>query len=90
MGKSFSFGEMVFEGIYFFPININSHYRVLQITKSINTIVSLRIIINGNVNVMCYDYKDVFPACLRSISQNGYNTFSPIHIPMKEHDNIMD
>ena len=45
---------------------------------------------NGNVNVICYDYKDVIPPCLRSISQNDYNTLSPLHFPMKEHDNIMD
>ena len=61
----------------------------LQRTKSINTIVSLRTIINGNVNVICYNSKYVVPPCLRSISQNDYNTFSPLHIPMTEHDNIM-
>ena len=33
-------GEMVCEGISFFSISINSHYYVLQKTKSINTVVS--------------------------------------------------
>ena len=58
--------------------------------KSVNTIVSLRKIINGNANVICYDSKDVVPLCLRSISQNDYNSLSTLHIPMKEHDIIMD
>ena len=46
-------GEIVCEGTYLFPVNINSCYYVLQITKSINTIFSLTTIINGNVNVIC-------------------------------------
>ena len=29
-GQVISSGEMVCEGTYFFPININSHYHVLQ------------------------------------------------------------
>ena len=58
-------------------------------TKSINKKDYLRKIINGNVNVICHDSKDVLPPCLRSISHNYYNKFSPLHIPMKEHDNIM-
>ena len=55
-----------------------------------NTIFSLRKIINGDVNVICYDWNDVVPPCLRSISQSDYNTLSPIHIPTKEYDIIMD
>ena len=81
---------MVCEGAYVFPININFHYYVLQKTKYINTIFSPRKIINDNVNVICYDSKDFLPPFLRSISQNADNTLSPVHIPMKEHDNIMD
>ena len=42
------------EGTYFFLININYRYYILQKTKSINTVVSLSTIINGNVNVTCY------------------------------------
>ena len=49
-GKVISSGEMVCEGNYFFLVNNNSHYYVLQITKPINTIVSLRTIKNGNIN----------------------------------------
>ena len=82
--------EMVCEGNHLFTINTNSHYYVLQKTKSINTIVSLKARINSSVNVICYDSKDVFTPCLSSISQNNYNNLSTLHIPMKEHDNIMD
>ena len=46
-------GEMVWEGTNFLPVNIDSHYYVLQRTKSINTSFSLKKIINGNVNVIC-------------------------------------
>ena len=54
-GKVVYSGKMVYEGTYFFPINICSHYYVSQKTKSINTIVYTRKIINGNINVTCYD-----------------------------------
>ena len=80
---------MVYKGTCFFPINMNSSYCVLQRTKSINTIVSISKIINGNVNIIFYDSKDVLLLYLRYISQNYYNAFSLLHIPMKEHDNIM-
>ena len=89
-GKVISSGEMLCEGTYFFPIDINSRYYVLQRTKSINTVVYLSTIINDNVNVVCYDSKGVVPPCLRSIAHNYYNSLSPLHIPMKENDNIMD
>ena len=89
VGQVISSGEMICEGTYFFPINNNSHYYILQTTKPIRKTVSLRIIINGNVNVICYNSKDFVPPCLRFISKNDYNMLSPLHIPMKEHDNIM-
>ena len=89
-GQVISSGEMVCEGTYLFPINVNSHYYFLQRTKSVNTIFSLSKIINVSVNVICYDSKNVIPPCLSSISHNDYNNFSPLHIPTKEHDNIMD
>ena len=73
-----------------FPVNINYCYYVLQKTKSINTIVSLRPIINGDVKLICYDSKDVIPPSLRSISKNYYNTLSPLYTQTKERDNIMD
>ena len=73
-----------------FSINLNYHYYILQKHKSNNKIVSLNKITNGNVNVICYDLKDAVPPCLMSISQNYYNTLSPLHIPMEEHDNITD
>ena len=74
-GQVISSGGIVCEGTYFFPVNVNSHYYVLQKTKSINTMFSLRNTINGNVDVMCYDSNNVFPPCLSSLSQNDYNTF---------------
>ena len=77
-GKVISSGEMVCEGTYFFPMSISSYYYVLQRTKSIITIFSLRKIINENVNVICYDHKDVLQFCLSSIPQNDYNIFSPL------------
>ena len=58
-GQVISSGEMVCEGTYYFPINMNYHF-LIQITKSINTIVSLRKIINGNTNIICYDLKDFY------------------------------
>ena len=89
-GKIISSGEMVCEGNYFFPVNINSLSYFLQKTKSINTIFSLLTIINGNSSVIYYYSKDNLPPCLRSISHNYYNTLSPLNITIKESDNIMD
>ena len=66
-GQVISSGKMVYEGTSFFLINIYSHYYVLQKTKSINKHIYLRTIINGNVNVICYDWKDFPPPCLQSI-----------------------
>ena len=82
-GQFISSVEMLCVGTYLFPININFHSYALQKTKSINTIVSLRKINNGNVNVICYDSRDFIPPCLQSISKNDYNIFSPIHTPIK-------
>ena len=62
-GQVISSSKIVCEGTYFFPISINSHYYFLQKNKSINTIVSLRKIIYGNINVICYDSKHVVPQC---------------------------
>ena len=67
-GRVISHGEMVCEGTYFFPINTNSHYYILQYTKCIDTIVSLSTISNGNVSVICYDSKHAVPSCLWYIS----------------------
>ena len=89
-GQIISYGEVVCEGTDLFPINVNYNYYDLQRTKFINTIASLSKIINGNGNVICYDLKDVFPPCLRFISQNYYNTLSPLYTPMKDQDHITD
>ena len=82
-------GEMVPEANYLFPININSYYYVLQKLNSLTNKFSKEKII-GNVKLIYHGLKDVLPQCLRCIPQNYYNSLSPIHIPMKEHDNIMD
>ena len=50
-GQIISSDEMVCEGTYYFPTNINSHDYVSPKNKSNNTIAYLRRIINGNVNV---------------------------------------
>ena len=83
-------GEILCEGNYFFPVNNNSRYYVLERTKYIQIIVYLRTIINGNVKIICYDMNYDIPPCLGSISYNDYNTLSPVHTPMKEYDNTMD
>ena len=66
-GRVISSDEMVSEGTNSFPININFHYYVLQKNKFNNTIIFIRTMINGNVNIICYYSKDVVPLCLWSI-----------------------
>ena len=64
---------------------------LLFLTKKSNyAIVSSKKIINTNVNVICYDSKDIVPTCLRSISQKYYSTHLPLHVPTEEYNNIMD
>ena len=75
-GKNHVKGFIYFQSVLVFIIMFYQN-------KSINTIFSLRTIINDNVNIICYDSKDVVLQCLRSISKNVYNSLSPIHIPMK-------
>ena len=58
--------------------------------KTNKTILSLKTIINGNANIICYDSKDVVPPYLRSISQNDNSILSHLRVPMVEHDNLMD
>ena len=87
-GQVISSGEMVNEGNYLFILSISN--LIIMFYKKNNTIVPLRPIINGNINVIFYDWNDIVPPCLRSISQNHYNTLLPLHISMEEHDNLMD
>ena len=61
-GQVISSSEMVCEGAYYFPIDINSHYYVVQKIQQYN--LSLGTIININVNIICYDSKYVVPTCL--------------------------
>ena len=74
-------GEMVCEGD--FLININSHYYSSPKNKSNNTIVSLRKIINGDINVIFFYSKDVVPSSLRSISYKGFSKISPLPVPIE-------
>ena len=62
-GQVISSGEMVCEGTYF-SINIKFHCSFSQNNKSNNKILSLRSIINGNVNLICYDSKGGVPSYL--------------------------
>ena len=62
---------------------------IWQKNKSNNTVVSLRGGINGTINVIYYDSKDVVPSDLRSISQKYFSTLSHLHVPVEKHDNIM-
>ena len=71
-----------------FPNNCQLSLLLFFKNKSNNTIVSLSKIINVNVNVKFYDYTYVFLSSLRSISQ--YDLFSPLYVPIEQHDNIMD
>ena len=64
---------MVCEGTYYFPININSNHYVYPKNESNNTILSLKTIINGNVNLISYDSNDVVPSSLISISQKYFS-----------------
>ena len=63
---------MVWQGNYFFPINIKSHYYFLQRNKSINTIVSLKVIPLWTVEDVRYWF-GVKPAeCCWEIRVNPY------------------
>ena len=73
-------GEMVCEGTYFFPRTINSNYYVSSKNEPNSTIVSLRKIINGNVNMKFYDY-NVVTSSLITIPQNDFSSLTPIHAP---------
>ena len=81
---------MLCEQNYSFPININSHYYVSPTNKPNNTIVSLREIINGNLNAICYDSNDIVPSSIRSIPQNYFSSLTPLHVSIEEHNNKMD
>ena len=59
-GHIISYREMVFEGTYLFPVKNNFF---LQRNKSINMIFYSRSIINGNVNVIFYNSKNILPPC---------------------------
>ena len=82
--------EILCKEIHYLPITINSRYYVSPKNKSNNTIVSLREIINGNIDVKCYYYYYVVPLSLRAISHNYIRSLAILHFPTEEHDNIMD
>ena len=88
-GQVMSSGEMICEVTYFFPIDMTNHHYSWQKINQI-TFFFLKTIINGNINIIFYYLKDVLSPCSRSMSQNYYNTFSPLNISTKEHDIILD
>ena len=81
-GQVTSSDEMVSEG--FFSININPHYYVSPKNKPNNTIVSLRKMINGNVNLIRYYSKDycsiLFKISFKENFQFNYTLTRPIVI----------
>ena len=82
--------EMVCKGNYFPPRTINFQYYYYLTNAKNNNIVSLKEIINRNVNVRCYNYIDAVSSHSRTIEQNYFRSLTPKHAPTKEHDNIMD
>ena len=62
----------------------------LCLKKKAHEHICFRTILNVNINVIWHDLKDIVPLCLRYISQSNCNILSPLHIPMREHDIIMD
>ena len=89
-GQFISSDEMLCEGNHYFPFDFNPCYYVSPENKSNNTIVSLRKMINIDVNVKCYDYNDVVTSFLRTISHNDFISLIPLHVPVEENENLMD
>ena len=46
-----------------------------------NTILSLRTITNEEVHIKFYDSNDIVPCSLQTISQNYFNSLSPLDVP---------
>ena len=88
-GQVISSCEMICEGNNFFK-SISILIIMFSNKETNNTIASLGKIINENVNVICYYSKVFVPSYLRYISQNIFSTLSPLYVPIKEHDNIVD
>ena len=49
----------------------------------------MRTITNEEVHVKFNDYNDIVPCSLQTVSQNYFNSLSPLDVPIAEHDNIM-
>ena len=47
-------------------------------------------IISGNDNIKYYNLTDDVPSCLWYISQKYCSIILPLHVPMEEHDTIID
>ena len=54
-----------------------------------NKILSLRTITNEEFDVKFHDSNDIVPCSLQKISQNYFNSLSPLDVPIDEHENIM-
>ena len=72
-GNLFFHNNYQFSLLYFFKNKIKQ-----------NTIVSLRGIINGNVNIKYYSLHEVVTSYLISISHNYVSSLTPLHIPIKK------
>ena len=64
-------------------------FYVLQDQGINNTVLSLRTITNEEVDVKCYDSNGIVLCSLQIISQNYFNSLSPLDVTTDEHDNIM-
>ena len=85
MEKSFHMKKLC-KGTYFPPITINSNYCVSSSNKANNTTISLRKIINGNINFKCYDSNDVFPYSLITMPKH---ISVHLHLYMYQHKNMI-
>ena len=57
--------------------------------KSNNTVVYLKKMRNGNINMIFNYLNDVVPYYLKSISQAYFSSLTPLNFRMEEHDNLM-
>ena len=72
---------MLCKGTHFWSITINSNYYVSSSNKAKINIVSLRKIINGNINMKFYYSNDIVPYYLMKISQNNFSSLTSLHVP---------
>ena len=62
-----------------YAVNINSYY-CLSSNNEEKKIVSLSTIINGDVNVKCYDSNDIVTNYFWTTSQNKFSSLYPLNV----------